>query len=138
MIFLFIYLLGCPALYGFYTVSVDKNTIARPVITSRQPNTILSEITIVVLVFISITYDLTIAIGEEYLIVFLQPLHHVVGIENSDLCGMLQSLCSHQLDIGPRDREDSTGAILSRTDRTKCLLCAVKWFGDRVSWQEGS
>jgi hypothetical protein len=79
---------------------------------------------------------LTIAVGEEDLVVALEALHHVIRTEDGDLCGSPEAARAHHLDIGPGDGQDGAGAVLRRADGAERVLRGVVRRRHRVPGQE--
>lgn len=73
---------------------------------------------------------------EEYLVVVLQAFGHVVGVEYSDLRGVLQPPRSHHLDVGPGDEENDAGAIGGSTHRAEGGIRGVVRLDEGMVGQE--
>ena len=77
--------------------------------------------------------------NEVHVVGLLQSLHHVVRVENGDLCGTLEALAAHHLDVSPRDGQN--GRRAPRCGRTRAERAGARHLvdvDDWMAWQEGS
>ncbi|CSB19387.1 Uncharacterised protein [Vibrio cholerae] len=65
-------------------------------------------------------------------VVRTQTLHHIVGIQNRQLGGFSQTVCTHHRNVGPRDRQNGRAAKIGCGNREIRTLYATF----NVSWQE--
>lgn len=61
-------------------------------------------------------------VGEQDLVVLTEAVSHVVGVQESNLGGVLDTLTTHHLDVGPGDGEDRGRAVGGGRDGSDSLV----------------
>ena len=71
----------------------------------------------------------------EHREILLQPLGHVIGVQDGDLAGFGQAFGPHQRNVGPGDRQDA-GAPIGRGGNRPDRLLASHLFHHWMTWEE--